>query len=106
MTLRRKVRSQSESVFEQLGFSPAEARALEIKNELLSTIVRFAKEHYSQADLQKILDEPQPRVSDLLRGKISKFSLETLVSYADALHMRPEIKTHKPLAAMEARATA
>ena len=50
----------------------------------------------------KILREPQPRVSDLLRGKIAKFCLEALVNYAEALDMRPEIRTHEPVMATAA----
>jgi predicted XRE-type DNA-binding protein len=94
---------RKESVFEQLGFSPKEAAALQMKAELHSKIVRQAK-NYKQAELQKVLHEPQPRVSDLLTGKIAKFSLETLIGYAEALNMRPEIKIHAPLAMMGARA--
>ena len=56
---------------------------------------RYGKK-YSQKQLQVILGETQPRISDLLLGKISKFSLDTLVNYAGALDMRPEIKTHAP----------
>jgi predicted XRE-type DNA-binding protein len=93
---RRKVRRER-SVFDDLGFSPEEAAALTMKSDLHSKIIRYAK-NYSQAELQDMLNEPQPRVSDLLRGKIAKFSLETLVNYADALNMRPEIKTHTPVA--------
>lgn len=91
------------NVFDDLGFSPEDAAALNMKSRLHSMIIRFAK-NYSQAQLQKVLGEPQPRVSDLLRGKISKFSLETLVNYAEALHMRPEIKIHAPITEMAARA--
>ncbi len=83
------------NVFDDLGFSPEESAALTMKAELHSRIVRCAK-HYSQSQLQKILGESQPRVSDLLRGKISKFSLDALVGYAAALDMRPEIKTRQP----------
>jgi len=75
-----------------------------MKARLLSTIVDYAKKNYSQSELQKMLGEPQPRISDLLTGKISKFSLETLVGYAEALHMRPEIKTYKPVATFRASA--
>jgi predicted XRE-type DNA-binding protein len=85
------------NVFDDLGFSREEAAALAMKSELHSKIIRYAK-RYSQAQLQQMLKEPQPRVSDLLRGKIAKFSLETLVNYAVALNMRPEIKTHAPVA--------
>jgi predicted XRE-type DNA-binding protein len=88
---------RKQNVFDDLGFSPKEAAALSMKAALHSKIVDQAR-NYSQAQLQRILREPQPRVSDLLRGKISKFSLETLVSYAEALNMRPEMKTHRPTA--------
>jgi predicted XRE-type DNA-binding protein len=90
------VRKTERSVFNDLGFSPREAAALRMKAELHSKILRYAKNR-SQSELAQVLDESQPRVSDLLRGKISKFSLETLVSYAEALHMRPEIRTHEPV---------
>jgi predicted XRE-type DNA-binding protein len=95
------VRRPERSVFDDLGFSPREAAALRMKAELHSKILRYAKNR-SQSELAQMLDESQPRVSDLLRGKISKFSLETLVSYAEALHMRPEIKTHEPAGTLHA----
>jgi predicted XRE-type DNA-binding protein len=91
------------SVFDDLGFSPEESATLDMKAMLHSKIVRCAK-NYSQKRLQEILGEPQPRVSDLLRGKISKFSLDALVGYAVALDMRPEIRTHKPVIEMAAGA--
>jgi predicted XRE-type DNA-binding protein len=79
---------REENVFEQLRFSCEEAAALSMKSALHRKIIRYAKNrNYSQAQSQKILQEPQPRVSDLLRGKIAKFSLETLVNYAEALDM-------------------
>lgn len=94
---------REKNVFDALGFSPEEAAALRMKSVLHSKIVQYARS-YSSSELQKILDEPQPRVSDLMRGKISKFSLETLVNYAEALHMRPEIKTHAPVAGLSVEA--
>jgi len=80
------------NVFEQIGFSPEEAAALKMKAELHSQIIKAIKRRgYTQAALQKRLDESQPRISDLMTGKISKFSLETLVTYAEALGLRPQI---------------
>jgi predicted XRE-type DNA-binding protein len=84
----------AKNLFEDLGFSPEEAAALKLKAELHSKVVKSAA-RYSQKQLQTILDEPQPRVSDLLRGKMSKFSLEMLVIYAEKLGLRTEIKTKK-----------
>jgi predicted XRE-type DNA-binding protein len=80
------------NVFEQLGFSPEEAAAIKMKSELHSQIIKAIKQRgYTQADLQKRLDESQPRVSDLVTGKIAKFSLETFISYAEALGLHPQI---------------
>jgi len=93
---------RQENIFDTLGFSSEEATALHMKSVLHSKIVNYAKKNYSQAQLQKLLDEPQPRISDLLTGKISKFSLETLVGYAEVLHMRPEIRIHEPVMALNA----
>ena len=80
------------NVFEQIGFSPEEAAALKMKSELHSQIVKAIKKRgYTQADLQRRFDESQPRISDLTTGKISKFSLETLITYAEALGLHPRI---------------
>ncbi len=80
------------NVFEQIGFSPEEAASLKMKSELHSQIIKtIRKRGFRQADLQERLNEPQPRVSDLMTGKISKFSLETLVTYAEALGLHPQI---------------
>ena len=82
------------NVFEDLGFSPEEAAALRLKADLHTKIVKSAA-RYTQKQLQTVLHESQPRVSDLLRGKMSKFSLETLVIYAEKLGLHTEIKTRK-----------
>jgi predicted XRE-type DNA-binding protein len=79
------------NVLNDLGFAPAEAAALKMKAQLYSEIVRaIERRGYTQADLRERLDESQPRISDLMRGKISKFSLETLVGYAEELELRPK----------------
>jgi predicted XRE-type DNA-binding protein len=91
------------NVFDDLGFSPEESTALTIKSDLHSRIIRCAKQ-YSQNQLQEILGESQPRVSNLLRGKIANFSLEALVGYAAALNMKPEIKVQQPVVMMAASA--
>ena len=82
------------NVLDDLGFSPEESAALKMKSELHSRILKtIAQQHYTQAHLQARLGEPQPRISDLMRGKISKFSLETLVGYAERLGLQPQLKT-------------
>jgi predicted XRE-type DNA-binding protein len=88
----------SSKLFEDLGFSPAQAAALKLKADLNTKIVKAAA-GYTQQELQAKLGTSQPRISDLLRGKMSKFSLDTLVVYAELLGLQTEIKTKKKRAA-------
>src|ERR1700730_13857591 len=83
-------------VFQQLGFSPDESVALKMRAELHSSIVRVIKQRdYSQAKLAEMFDTDQPRISNLMRGKLANFNLETLVVYAETLGMKPQIKTNQ-----------
>jgi predicted XRE-type DNA-binding protein len=83
----------AQKLFEDLGFSPQEAAALKLKTDLHTQIVKAAS-RYSQHELANILQTSQPRISDLLRGKMSKFSLDMLVCYADQLGLDTSIETH------------
>jgi len=98
-------KKRTRTVFDDLGFSSEEAAALNMKSVLHSKIIKYSK-GYSQAQLGELLDEPQSRISDLMRGKMSKFSLETLVTYAEALNMRPEIRTQEPVSTLQKAARA
>ncbi|HEY4045615.1 MAG TPA: helix-turn-helix transcriptional regulator [Acidobacteriaceae bacterium] len=80
------------NVFDALGFSASEASALKIKAELLSAILEHVKaKGYTQTQLADVLDEYQPSVSNLLRGRISQVSIEKLLRYADRLHLQTSI---------------
>jgi predicted XRE-type DNA-binding protein len=80
------------NIFDALGFSASEANVLKIKADLLSAILERVKaKGYSQAQLVEILDEYQPSVSNLLRGRISQVSIEKLLRYADRLHLQTSI---------------
>src|SRR5437879_5351124 len=72
------------NVLDDLGFSSEQATALKFKAELYQAILKYARE-YSQKDLQAILGEPQPRVSELLNGKIANKSVDKLLYYAGRL---------------------
>lgn len=72
------------NVLDDLGFSPEQATILKFKADLYQAILRQAKK-YSQKQLQVILAEPQPRVSELLNGKIANKSVDKLLYYAGRL---------------------
>jgi predicted XRE-type DNA-binding protein len=80
------------NIFDALGFSASEASALKIKAEILSAILEHVRANgYTQAQLVDILDEYQPSVSSLLKGRISQVSIEKLLRYADRLHLPASI---------------
>lgn len=79
------------NVFDDLGFSPDQATALKFKAELYQAILKCAKK-YSQKELQIILAEPQPRVSELLNGKIANKSVDKLLHYAGRLGIEAKAK--------------
>lgn len=84
-TSRKGVRSSmskgSGNVFTDLGFSPAEARNLRLRSQMMTALRKFMeREGLTQAAAAKRLKVTQPRISDLTRGKISRFSLDTLVN--------------------------
>jgi len=58
---------------------------------LYQAILRCARK-YSQKDLQIILGEPQPRVSELLNGKIARKSVDKLLHYAGRLGIEAKAK--------------
>jgi predicted XRE-type DNA-binding protein len=85
------------NVLDDLGFSPEETSALKFKSELYSAILRYARK-YSQKELQAIFGEQQPRISELLNGKISNKSVEKLLYYAGRLGIETKAtfpQTHK-----------
>ena len=69
------------NVFADLGFSPAEARNLRLRSQMMTALRKFIEEEgLTQAEAAKRLNVTQPRISDLTRGKISRFSLDALVN--------------------------
>jgi predicted XRE-type DNA-binding protein len=79
------------NVLDDLGFSPEQATALKFKAELYQAILKYAQ-NYSQKELQAILGEPQPRVSELLNGKIANKSVDKLLYYAGRLGIEAKAK--------------
>ncbi len=76
-------------VLDDLGLLRSEASALKVKATLVNAILReIEAQGYTQNQLVDILDEHQPSVSNLVRGKIAKVSLEKLLAYSDRLKMK------------------
>lgn len=70
------------NVFEDLGFSSEEAAVLRVKTSLHTEILKAVeKQKLTPRQLEKLLDIPQPRVSELLSGKISRMTADRLTKY-------------------------
>ena len=71
----------SGNVFTDLGFDPAEAAVLQMRASLMSDLRLYIESNkLTQAEAAKRLGIAQSRVSDLVRGKWEKFSLEMLIT--------------------------
>ncbi len=83
----------SGSVLDELGFDRQAALELKLKAALHQRILQLVKRRgYTARDLEQILRIQQPRVSELMRGKLSTLSVARLLLYADLLGARAEIK--------------
>ncbi len=87
-------RGSGGNVFEDLGFSPDEAAILRMKTRLHGEIMRaIEKQGLTPRQVEKVLDVPQPRVSELVTGKISRMTADLLAKYLYSLGREVEIKT-------------
>ena len=78
MTVR--VRHSTGNVFRDLGFSEDEAENLKIRADLMIELTKLIEvQELTQSAAAKLLGVPQPRVGDLMRGKIDRFSVDSLI---------------------------
>ncbi|MEP7366776.1 MAG: XRE family transcriptional regulator [Acidobacteriota bacterium] len=84
------------SVFADLGFSPADAENLRLRSAMMRALVEFVRKNkLTQVRAAKIFGVTQPRVSDLMRGKIHLFSLDNLVNLLAAAGLRVDLRVRK-----------
>ena len=74
------IHRSSGNVFTDLGIEPEEALYLRIRSELMIELSKLIDERgLTQTAAAKLLKVTQPRVSDLVRGKIDRFSVDSLI---------------------------
>ncbi len=89
-----RIRRGSGNVFEDVGFPRAEAAHLLIRTDLMLQIARVLKTRgLTQARAARLLKVSQPRVSDLVRGRIELFSIDALVEMLTRLEMVVTVRT-------------
>ena len=74
------ITSENGNIFKDLGFNPEEAVKLKIKAQLMCQISEWIKEkQLKQEEASHLLHVTRPRVSDIMRGKSGKFTIDALV---------------------------
>jgi len=75
-----------ESVWDAIADTPGEAANLKARADLMRQIEAIIRTNgWTQAEAAKHCGVTQPRINDLLRGRIARFSLDALVNIAAAL---------------------
>ena len=87
-----KVRRSTDNVFRDLGFSKEEAENLKIRTNLMSRLSKLLEtRRLTQAQAASLFEVTQPRISDLVRGKIDRFSIDTLVAMLGHAGVRVQV---------------
>ena len=85
-----------DSVWDAIEDTPEEAENMKLRSMLMTALKNhLARTEMSQAEAAKLLGVTQPRVSDLMRGKINLFGLDALVNMAAAAGLHLEIRVRE-----------
>lgn len=81
------------SVWDALEDTPIEAENMKLRSQLMTALKNhLTRLEISQTQAAKMLGVTQPRVSDLMRGKINLFALDALVDMATSAGLHVEIR--------------
>jgi predicted XRE-type DNA-binding protein len=81
------------SVWDAIEDSPEEAENMKLRSSLMIALkAHVVRRNLTQAEAAAIFGVTQPRVSDLIRGKIDVFGLDTLVNMAAKAGLQIEFK--------------
>ena len=74
------------SVWDAIADTPEQAANLRARSELMRQITAIVKEsNWTQTEAAQRCGVTQPRMNDLLRGRVSRFSIDALVNIATAI---------------------
>ena len=100
-----KITKGSANVFEDLGFDVQESQNLLLRSQTMVALVQwFNASGLTQAVAAKKLGVTQPRLNQLLKGKIEIFSLDALVNMATSAGMRVGLSI-RPVTSVKVRNT-
>lgn len=85
------------SVWDAIENTPKEAASMKARSGLMMELSAVIRERgMTQVEAAEFFGVTQPRISDLVRGKLQLFSLDTLMDMASTAGMAPVVKLSKP----------
>ena len=85
------------SVWDALEDTPQAAASMRARSSLMMNLAEIIRERgMTQSEAAALFGVTQPRVSDLVRGKVNLFSLDTLIDMAATAGMHPKVTVSKP----------
>ena len=83
-----------DNVFGEIGFDVEESEILRIKSDLMIELAELIVERgWTQAQAARVMGVTQPRISNLVCGRIDLFSIDTLIGMLDRAGVRVEVST-------------
>jgi predicted XRE-type DNA-binding protein len=87
------------SIWDAIEDTPQQAASLRARSALMMSLTEAIHGRgMTQSDAATLFGVTQPRISDLMRGKINLFSLDTLIDMAATAGMNPLVQVSKPKA--------
>jgi predicted XRE-type DNA-binding protein len=84
------------SVWDAIENTPGEAANMKARAELMRAITGHIRDSgLTQTEAAKTLNVTQPRISDLMRGRVDAFSIDTLLNMLAAAEIQVEISLRK-----------
>lgn len=85
------------SVWDAIEDTPQEAASMRARSDLMMNLTEVIRQQgMTQAQAASLFGVTQPRISDLMRGKVNLFSLDTLIDMAATAGMAPTVKVSMP----------
>ena len=85
-----------ESVWDAIEDTPAAAENMKLRSALMAALRdHIVRANMSRVQAAKLLRVTQPRISDLMRGKINLFGLDALVTMATAAGLKVDLRVRK-----------
>ena len=90
----KKIQESKRNVFRDLGFDIDESENLRIRSDLMIELSQLIQNKgWTQVQAAELMGVSQPRISDLVRGKIDRFSIDSLIAMLGSAGVRVRITT-------------